>query len=1157
MLALLCPLGAQGSQYLCRYIGIDRGLSNSNATSVTRDARGFLWIGTRYGLNRYDFNQTDNYYHKPGDARSLPDNNVRLVFSDSHRRLWVATENGLVTYDDKTDDFTPITCNGKAVSIRSMAETPEGMLMGGRGSLYFCRHNSDKAVAVSTRGGSRMFYTDIHPWYTGTFVLATRWDGLWKYDRARGTIERLPGVPETDIMCSSVDPQGNLWISPYSQGFFCYRPDGSRTPMVTRANSALSSDRILDLLPDRGQLWIATDGGGVCVYDPIAQQFVTTTLAANKAVTALYADRYDNIYGATVRDGAMSIREVAMRAYNRLTAPDIRISAILSICRDVSGTVWLGDDGNGVLRVNADNSLTNLPSTYGMKVTGLAPMGPGRLLVSTFDNGFHVLGTDGSLSAAPAPLQAVAREALSVAVPLHLCTIDRERIAVVCKKVYVYNHASGQLAALPGPADVAMVPFYCDGKQLMCRAAHRIVSFSLGANGHARVLDQLPAGQPLLCANYDGKGTLYVGSHNRLRIINLDARAQSKDRRRNVTELSLPGIQRIGTVMADGDRLWLGANGSVYLYDRAAKRMLRFGEYDGAAPNEFLPQATLATEDGLFLGGVNGLLRIANGEIDRIVSAETAPIINVADLTVDGQSVYRQIENGRITLPHWHSSVALRVVADANHYLQRQPVRYHLRCGGDERIIETSDNLLPLNGLEPGKDYELLWSCALSNGSWTEPQQLLSMAVAIPWYNSIWTRLLVLLLAGGILTTYEIRRRKTHRLRMERRIDEMKHKSMEREIAFLVDTNQALRTPMTMIYAPIKQVLEQARNNPAAIDVQTLELVYANTKKMRDAMDEALELHRVSYNHKQQIEPGDNVPESAAGQTDTAPSEQVASAPSATDGSAAAPATVADGNDVTDLSLIDMSRLDAMIVEEDRDLCTFLASALTPYFRSVVNTFDGSEALQLIQRRAPDIIIASQSLPGINGLDLCRKIKQSPDTAHIPVIMLTAFRDDPERARGYSAGADSHLSKPFDLAVLLARCRNLLHTRAIIRRRYESAEPAQGRQEMSTAYENFMRRVDRVIADHIEEGVLGIDTLMTHLHMSRSALYGRFKEITNDTPGNYITAWRLRKAKELLTDPALSVSEIADRLGFATQRYFSTFFKDHTGQSPRDWRQSQ
>lgn len=1115
---------AHAAQYLCRYLGVDRGLTNSNATTVTRDGRGFLWVGTRYGLNRYDFSQTDNYFHNPDDAHSIPDNHIRNLLCDSHKRLWVATERGVVTYNEKTDDFTPVLHKGKPVGIRSMVETSEGILMGGVGRLYFCRHGSEVLEQVAMKGGSNIYYTKIIPWQTGTYILATRWDGLWLYDRRRGTARRLPGVTETDIMATAVDRQGNLWVSPYSQGFFCYRTDGTRSDMITTANSALSSNRILDLLPHKGQIWIATDGGGVCIFDPIANKFTNNTLAEHKAVTALYADRHENIYGATVRDGALSIREVAMTSYNRVTAPRAELSAIITMCRDRQGTVWLGDDGNGVLRITPEGEPRNVPSTAGMKVTGIADLNNNQLLISTFDGGFKILDKNsGAISAVTPALNAVAQEALSVAVPLHLCTIDNNRVALTSKKIYIYEHAEGKLSQLPVPTSLALQPFYHDPSRLMCIVNGTAMQFDLSGAGKHRTLGKLPSGRNLDCAHFDGNKWLYLAGLNHLRRIDITTG--------KATDIPLTNIRRITSILADGDRLWLASNRSLYLVDQRTGRQLRFGDYDGVTPNEYLPQAKLLTPDALYFGGVNGLLRVVPDDVDRIVNSETTPILNVADLTVDGKSVFGQITDTKIQLPHSYTNATLRVVADANHYLQRQPVRYYLRGATDDRLIETSDNLLPLSGLQPGEEYELLWSCALPDGRWTEPKQLISMAVSIPWYNTVWMRGLLILMLGGGLITYEYRRRKLQRLRLERHLEEERRHSMEREIDFLVNTNQALRTPLTMIYAPVKQMLEQTRKNPSAVEVSTLELIYTNTKKMRDAMDSALEMHRLTYKRNPQ-------------QVNDVELQEKPEEPTPQN-------TPAD-----EVSLIDMRHLNVLIVEEDADLSTFLSSALSPYFNSVSNTCNGTEAWEMVQRSAPDIVITAQSLPGLTGLELCRNIKQCADTAHIPVILLTAFRDDPERARGYSAGADSHLSKPFDLNVLLTRCRNLLHTRSVIRKRYESATPSASEQPRPTAFENFLRRADSIIADNIERGDLGIDTLMDKLHMSRSSLYAKFKEITGDTPGNYIIAWRIRHAKQLLADPQLSIAEISDRLGFSSQRYFSTFFKDHTSLSPSKFRET-
>ncbi|MDE6468185.1 MAG: helix-turn-helix domain-containing protein, partial [Muribaculaceae bacterium] len=252
---------------------------------------------------------------------------------------------------------------------------------------------------------------------------------------------------------------------------------------------------------------------------------------------------------------------------------------------------------------------------------------------------------------------------------------------------------------------------------------------------------------------------------------------------------------------------------------------------------------------------------------------------------------------------------------------------------------------------------------------------------------------------------------------------------------------------------------------------------------------------------------------------------------------------------------IDTTPLTAIVVEEDVDLCMFITRQLQPFFNKVLHSFNGKDALILIKQNLPDIVISSVMLPIKSGLELCRDIKSSPETSHIPVVLLTAIKEGSTLETAYSAGADSYLSKPFDIQILLTRCRNLLHSRAVIRRRYAaSAAPATTAPTIANADESFIMKIDKIISENISETDFGVNEIVDAMALSRSALYARFKSLTHTTLGQYIADKRLAIAKDMLANSSLSISEIAERVGFNSQRYFSTFFKERQNMSPSAYR---
>lgn len=1275
----------RASEYLYRKVSLEQGLSQGSVTSLARDGRGFLWIGTRFGLNRYDFEKIDTYYHDPSRANSLPNNYIRKLFVDSKGHLWVACERGLARYNDRTDDFTPITRpDGRGLNVRSFIEEDDGILLGGAGDLWFYDYASGQVSALSAEGGSTYYYTDIHRWMPGYYVLATRWDGLWLFDRAKSSFARLPGVDERGIMASAVDSRGMLWVSPYGRGLFVYDRAGQRSVPLLASNSALPNDIILDIVEYDGKIWLGTDGGGVAVYNPESSCFEDgmglLSLGGLGAVSSLYADGHGNIYAGTVRDGAVAVCASAMRTIHGWG--NNSWNAVTSLCHDEDGNLWLGDDGNGVFRNRSGADLfEQMPSTAGLKVTDIESLDRQRLLIVTFDRGFFVLDkASGRLSPASSTLTQIYEGSLNRAVPMRLRRLSDGKIAVITDAVYCYNPQDDTMSPAKRSRDYpdgsgVLNPFYnCDGR-LLCLDENFISEYSPVTGAHTALL-KLPAGNHIYCAAFDGVGKVYVGTETGV----MAASFEEGD----FSPMQDIDHERITTMSIDGQgRLWAGASRSVYMKDLDAGNVTAFSLSDGVTPNEYLPNAIVQCGNRLYLGGANGLLRIDCADVESVLASNEDPVLNVADIRIDGMSVYGRLDNGRLEIEPGHSSINISLIDNGSRSMGGLYIRYHIRNGADERTIETFSRHIDLNFLSPGKDYDILASSIRPDGTWTRPHKLATFAMLAPWWRSWWAITLAVVLIAGSYIWWDYRQRRRRRALSEAKIEAMHSNALENEVAFLVNANNALRTPLTLIYAPVKLLIEQLREGMSKEELMPqLESIYRNTKRMRDTIDMVLELHNegssptaqplsthdisrsvedviaackrkadaknivISYLPAQEMFPavydrarlatvidtllrnavqrssehgaiavrafldGNFVRVSISDTGEPLDDETLAGlfsryfnddnsnfgnslgfayvkniiesqgghigADNNTDGpgltvwfdfpvaeGAAAEAylkrrrrnEVAPPAPCPVVADVDTSCLTAVVAEEDNDLCMFIASQLAPYFGRVLHAFNGKDALLLVHQNQPDIVISSVMLPQKSGLELCRDIKSSPEMSHIPVILLTSIKEGNVLEQGYGAGADSYLTKPFDVAVLMTRCRNLLHNRSVMRERYAERAAAEApRRALRNAEESFLMKIDKIIVDNLSDPEFGVDVIVEQMAQSRSALYSKFKEITGMSIGAYIADKRLARAKELLADDALSVGEISELLGFGSQRYFSTFFKERTGMSPTAYR---
>ena len=246
-----------------------------------------------------------------------------------------------------------------------------------------------------------------------------------------------------------------------------------------------------------------------------------------------------------------------------------------------------------------------------------------------------------------------------------------------------------------------------------------------------------------------------------------------------------------------------------------------------------------------------------------------------------------------------------------------------------------------------------------------------------------------------------------------------------------------------------------------------------------------------------------------------------------------------------------------LIVDDNKDLTDYLATALKDRFKTIWVAADGEEALRLCREKRPHIVVSDIQMPHMNGYELCKQIKEDLEISHIPVILLTARNDEESQLYGYKNGADAYITKPFEVSMLYAIVCSQLHNRERMRTRYTDICPLPPPEEgtFSSADEEFLNRLNQIITEHLDNEQLGIPFICNKIGISRASLYNKLKALTDMGANDYITKIRMERAIWLILHTELSVNDIADKTGFSTARYFSTVFKQHTGCSPTQYRE--
>lgn len=245
-----------------------------------------------------------------------------------------------------------------------------------------------------------------------------------------------------------------------------------------------------------------------------------------------------------------------------------------------------------------------------------------------------------------------------------------------------------------------------------------------------------------------------------------------------------------------------------------------------------------------------------------------------------------------------------------------------------------------------------------------------------------------------------------------------------------------------------------------------------------------------------------------------------------------------------------------LIVDDSEDFRTHIRSFLYEYFH-IIEASNGQEGFEKTIKEQPDLIISDVVMPVMTGTQMLDKIKRNLNTAHIPVILLTAKIETEMKIEGLEHGADDYIAKPVNPKILTTKIYNILNNRKLVRQNFKEKKKLKIKQaSLSKEDHDFISKAKNIVEENISNEDFNVNLMAQELGMSRTKFYSRLKSTTNKTPNDFILDIKLIKASKLiLKEPNMTIADIATQTGFNTARYFSQCFKNHFGISPSQYLQ--
>lgn len=255
-----------------------------------------------------------------------------------------------------------------------------------------------------------------------------------------------------------------------------------------------------------------------------------------------------------------------------------------------------------------------------------------------------------------------------------------------------------------------------------------------------------------------------------------------------------------------------------------------------------------------------------------------------------------------------------------------------------------------------------------------------------------------------------------------------------------------------------------------------------------------------------------------------------------------------------------------LVIDDNRDIRQMISELLKEDY-NVITAPSGGDGVKKATKYVPDLIISDVMMPGMDGLECCRVLKEETSTSHIPVLLLTACSMDEQRAQGYDSGADGYLSKPFSAQVLKSRIASLINNRKRIKELWQhpvgkSISASKPEKEIrkeapkSTDIENaFYSKFLEVFEAEMGNPDVSVDSIAGALGLERTQFYRKIKALTNYSPVELMRNLRLKKARTLVTSTDKTISEIGYEVGFSTPAYFTKCYREAYGETPTETRQ--
>lgn len=1305
-LFLLCAAIAAQPRNV-RHYTISEGLANNAVYSISQDKKGRMWFGTIDGVHSFDGNEIRVWR----DERiSSLGSSIYTITEDDRQQLWIGSDQGLSLFDLRTECFSTFdvqTVSGVSINApisHVMVDSKRTIWIGtvGQGIFHYMPQTDElqQYTASGKINSDNIFH--IKEDKSGVIWASTMDAGLSKFVPSQDLFQQatVNGVKNTTILFE--DARQNLWVGSSRNGLYLLDKE---TKKLVQKLKPLDDKRILQVrgivewLP--GELLIASDEG-LTQYNTLTGE-VKTIQSDYKQMNGLndnylqtlFIDRERALWVGTYFGGVNYLPPAGnnfKHYYKGNTQLDARIISVFA--KADNENLWLGTDDAGFFywdrqkntfksyKPQHDSSNPTYHNIHALLQDG------DRLYIGMYMGGLDILdlktgkfknykpGTS-SKSLYASGIYALYKDSCRQIWVGTTTGLNRYRPETDdFERIYEVH-----------PADISSIMEDRKGFMWVCSLNRGVFRLNKKTQKWEHFLrqpdEQAEAGMiptnKVITACVDNKDNLWLGTDGH-GLLKFDYENGT------FTRVALPeNIRVVHKIIAEKEELWLTTSNGLFCYQPISGNVRTYNKYDGLQENQFLPNSGIKLEDGTVLvGGINGFNAF---HPDRVAHQPQLPTVILADFQIFNKPVVVGGENSplsasityadELVLEHQHSIFSLSVATLS--YINPTKNRYKYKLEGFEKDWTYTSSALRVTYTNlPAGTYTFRVSSSNGDEVWNENAIAFPIRILPPWWASPLSIILYILLGMGMLVYFYYRMNKKQHEKMAMLAIEKDKEVYQSKIEFFTHMIHEIRTPLTLILAPLENVMRSTGSVREAMP--QLLVIERNGKRLLNLVNQLMDFRKVESGgmnltlvntdikeilnatcqrfylsaELKQIKVILNMPESACyAKVDQEAFTKVVSnllsnalkftashiwvdlnvtgdrrlelrikdngqgiaveeqekiftpfyqirenRPSDNMGTGVGLLLVKKLVDlmhgelklesepglgatfviwleqgeagvvpqkevsVPDSVLPEMNMesdgpkpYHILVADDNQDLLEYLQKLLSSVNYKVTCASDGKEALELLDGFLPDLIISDVMMPRMDGIELCRRIKQNLHTSHVPVILLTAKVETEDYVEGLENGADLYIAKPFSSDIIKAQIQSLLLNRERVKGSFRTEPLIQPDTMASSRLDKvFLEKATGIIEERMTDSGFSVDVLAQEVGISRTGLFTKLKAVTGMTPNDFIRIIRLKKAAELLSQGDIQVSEACFQVGFSSPSYFAKCFQAQFGVAPTEFR---